>query len=219
VPLRPNYPVRTDRLNLRPLGETDVPALLSYHSLPEVHRYLPMEPMDVDDVMHRLRHGHWSGSTLEKEGEVLCLGVELIATGELIGDTMLRWVSARDQCGEIGYVIHPAHGGHGYATEAARAILQLAFDALGLHRMIARIDARNMASLQLAQRLGMRREAHLISNHWQRDRWADEVDFALLHEEWSGDDLCGRVTSFPSPTDEPTPPTPLEGPHGHIRKG
>jgi RimJ/RimL family protein N-acetyltransferase len=145
-----------------------------------------MEPMDADGVLQRLRHGLWSRSTLEEEGEILFLGVELISTGELIGDMMLRWLSAKDQCGEIGYVISPAHGGNGYTTEAARAILHLAFDELDLHRMIARIDPRNTASLHLVERLGMRRESHLVQNHWHKDSWADEVDFALLKDEWKG---------------------------------
>ena len=186
MPLRPAYPVRTDRLLLRPLNEADLPALLAYHSSPAVHQFLPMEPMDADGVLQRLRHGLWSRSTLEDQGESLFLGVALRATGELVGDVMLRWLSAQDQAGEIGYVINPAHGGHGYATEAAEALLHLAFDELDLHRVIARIDPRNTASLRVAERLGMRREALLIANHWQRDRWADEVDFALLRHEWEG---------------------------------
>ena len=184
MPLRPTYPVHTERLHLRPLSEVDVPALLSYHSSPEVHQYLPMGPMDAEGVRHRLRHGLWSRSTLEEEGEILFLGGELVATGELIGDMMLRWLSVKDQCGEIGYVINPAYGGHGYTTEAAHAVFGLAFHQLGLHRMIARIDPRNMASIRLAQRLGMRREAHLVENHWHQVGWADEVDFALLAHEW-----------------------------------
>jgi RimJ/RimL family protein N-acetyltransferase len=161
-----------------------VPDLLAYHSSADVHQYLPMGPMDADGVLQRLRHGLWARSTLEEEGEILFLGVELVATGDLIGDVMLRWVSAKDQCGEIGYVFNPARGGHGYATEAAQAILGLAFNDLGLHRMIARIHPHNTASLRLAQRLGMRREAHLVENHWHQDGWADELDFALLRHEW-----------------------------------
>ena len=186
MPLRPAYPVRTDRLLLRPLNEADLPALLAYHSSPTVHEFLPMEPMDADGVLNRLRHGLWSRSTLNDQGQVLFLGVVLNATGELIGDVMLRWLSGPDQCGEVGYVINPARGGHGYATEAAHAVLHLAFDELGLHRMTARIDPRNTASLRLAERLGMRREALLIQNHWHKDGWADEVDFGLLKHEWEG---------------------------------
>jgi RimJ/RimL family protein N-acetyltransferase len=140
--------------------------------------------MDADVVVARINHGPWSQSSLEEEGGALVLGVDLVVTGELIGDVMLRWVSEKDRCGEIGYVFHPDHGGHGYATEAAHAVLRLAFDEMDLHRMIARIDARNTASLQLAQRLGMRKEAHLNQNHWGKDGWTDEIDFALLRDEW-----------------------------------
>ncbi len=97
---------------------------------------------------------------------------------------MLRWSSAKDRCGELGWVFHPEHRGRGYATEAAHAVLRLAFDDLDLHRMIARIDPRNTASIQVAERLGMRKEAHLIENNWQRGEWTDEVDYAILKKEW-----------------------------------
>jgi RimJ/RimL family protein N-acetyltransferase len=184
VPFHPKYPLRTDRLLLRSLDQTDGTALLAYHSNLEVHRYLPMEPMDAGTVSIRLSHGPWSRSTLEGEGEFLFLGVELISTGVLIGDVMLRWVSLKDECGEIGYAFHPDHGGHGYATEAAHAIFHLAFEGMRLHRMIARIDARNTASLELARRVGMRREAHLVQSNRNEGGWNDEVDFALLRSEW-----------------------------------
>jgi RimJ/RimL family protein N-acetyltransferase len=144
-----------------------------------------MEAMDVEAVMARFDDGRWGRSTLDEEGDVLVLGVDLVATGELIGDVMLRWSSARDRCGEVGWVFHPEHHGRGYATEAAQAILRLAFDGLDLHRMIARIDPRNTASMKLAERLGMRKEAHLVQNSWQRGEWTDEADFALLKSEWS----------------------------------
>lgn len=50
-------------------------------------------------------------------------------------------------------------------------------------RVIARIDARNDASVRLAERLGMRREAHLIANVWFKGAWSDEIDLALLEDE------------------------------------
>jgi RimJ/RimL family protein N-acetyltransferase len=159
-----------------------------------VHQYLPMEPMDSETLLARLNDGPWSGSTLEKEGDILVLGVELVPTGELIGEVMLRWLSDKDRCGEVGYVFHPERGGQGYATEAARAVLQLAFDELDLHRVIARIHALNTASIQLAQRLGMRKEAHLVKNHWRKDGWVDEVDFAMLKSEWEKTARCQRTS-------------------------
>ena len=179
MPLRPTYPVRTDRLALRPLSEADLSALLSYHSSPLVHQYLPMAPMDSETVLARLNDGPWSGSTLEKEGDALVLGVVLTAADQLVGEVMLRWQSEKDRCGELGYVFHPDFGSRGYATEAARAILQLAFDQLDLHRVIARINSLNTASVRLAERLGMRKEAHLVESHWGDGGWSDEVDFAI----------------------------------------
>jgi RimJ/RimL family protein N-acetyltransferase len=184
VLLDPDYPVRTDRLNLRPLSEADVSALVSYHSNPEVNRFLPFDPLDADAITARVSHGSWSRSTLDEEGDILVLGAEPISSGLLIGDVMLRWVSAKDRCGEVGYAFHPDHGGCGFATEAVKAVLELAFGSMDLHRVIARIDPRNAPSLNLARRLGMRQEAHLVENHWQADEWMDEIDFGLLQSEW-----------------------------------
>jgi RimJ/RimL family protein N-acetyltransferase len=146
--------------------------------------------MDASAVRARLE-GQWSRQTLDQEGEALVLGVELAESGELIGDVMLRWISTRDGCGELGYVFHLAYGGRGYAAEAAHAVLHLAFDDLQLRRVIARVDARNTASARLASRLGMRQEAHLVENEWFKGEWTDELDFALLRKEWPSRRLAG----------------------------
>jgi RimJ/RimL family protein N-acetyltransferase len=183
MPLAPVYPVRTARLLLRPLSTGDAAALLAYRSLPEVCRYVPFDPMSASDVTARLG-GVWSRQTLDQEGDALILGAELAHAGLVIGDVMLRWVSAEHACGEIGYVFNPAHAGLGYAAEASHAVLHLAFDDLKLHRVMARLDARNTASARLAARLGMRQEAHLIENEWFKGQWTDEFDFAILVQEW-----------------------------------
>lgn len=157
--------------------------MVAYRSLPEVCRYVPFEPMDATAVRDRV-HGMWARQALEAEGDGLTLGVELIASGELIGDVNLAWRSAEHRGGEIGYVFHPAFAGQGYATEAAHRLLHLAFDDLGLHRVIARVDADNHSSARLAARLGLRQEAHLVKNEWFKGRWSDELDFAILEDEW-----------------------------------
>jgi RimJ/RimL family protein N-acetyltransferase len=64
-------------------------------------------------------------------------------------------------------------------------LLHLGFDGLGLHRITARLDARNQASARVAGRLGMRQEAHLLHNEWFKGEWSDELDFAMLEAEWS----------------------------------
>ena len=181
--LSPSYPFLTPRLLLRPLRETDVESLVAYRSLPEVCRFVPFEPMDTKRVREMLV-GPWARTTLEAEGETLTLGVEVAESGEVVGDVSLTWSSAEHRAGEIGYVFNPRHGGHGYATEAAHGLLHLAFDELGLHRVIARLDVENVASARVAQRLGMRLEAHLLENEWFNGRWGDEFDYAILEREW-----------------------------------
>jgi RimJ/RimL family protein N-acetyltransferase len=139
--------------------------------------------MDAAVVRERMR-GPWGRQVLEAEGQALLLGIELSSSGELIGDVMLMWRSAEHRGGEIGYLLHPAYSGQGYATEAAHRLLHLAFDDFGLHRVIARLDAENHPSARLAARLGMRQEAHLVQNELFKGRWSDELDFAILDHEW-----------------------------------
>jgi len=183
-------PIRTRRLVLRPLGDQDVDALVSYRSLPEVCRWVPFQPMDADTVRTRLET-QWSNRSLEKEGDAVTLGVEVHATGELVGDVMLHWSSEVHRSGEVGYVLHPSHEGHGYATEAAHGLLHVAFDDLGLHRVTARVDTRNAASARVVTRLGMREEAHLLENEWFKGAWSDELDFAILEHEWRAGHVAG----------------------------
>lgn len=179
----PSYPLETERLVLRPLTEADVDALASYRSLPELWRYVPGEPMGADGV--RVKFAPYFGrGDLGGEGQSLLLGVEVAGSGELVGDLVLHWRSEEHKSGEIGYVFHPAHHGHGYATDAAHRLLHLAFDELGLHRVTARVDLRNTPSARVLRRLGMREEAHLRENEWFKGEWSDELDFAMLEAEW-----------------------------------
>jgi RimJ/RimL family protein N-acetyltransferase len=180
--LEPDYPVTTDRLLLRPLDPLgDVDAVHAYQSREDVCRYIPYEPRTRAEVAAKLRELR---STLTDEGQAMFVAVVLRDTGVLVGDAILFWHSVKHRSGEIGYVVNPDYQGHGYATEASRALLGLAFDQLGLHRVTARIDSRNEPSARVLRRLGMRQEAHLVHNEWFKGEWTDEIDFAMLEDEW-----------------------------------
>jgi RimJ/RimL family protein N-acetyltransferase len=181
--LHPDYPIVTDRLRLRPLTLDDVDALLTYRGRADVCRYLPFEPMTREVLTGRLRTD-LSRTSITGEGQGLTLGVELAQSGELIGDVVLFFRSHEHAGGELGYVFHPDAAGQGYATEAATAVLDLAFEGLGLNRVVARLDLRNEASAKLAERLGMRREAHFVRNEIFKGEWADELVYAVLASEW-----------------------------------
>jgi RimJ/RimL family protein N-acetyltransferase len=181
--LRPTYPVRTERLLLRPVTPADADELVTYRSRADVARYVPFEPMTREHILERIA-GIWARTELTDEGQAVTLAVELAATGEVVGDVVLFWHSREHAGGEIGYVISPSHGGHGYATEAARALLGLGFDELGLHRIVARVDERNDPSANVCRRLGMRQEARLVENEMFKGDWSNELDFAMLASEW-----------------------------------
>jgi RimJ/RimL family protein N-acetyltransferase len=181
--LRPAYPIRGDRLLLRPLSGRDADALLAYRGRADVCRYVPFEPMTPEDITERLA-GAWTRTELTGEGQSLALGAEVRQTGELAGDGVLFWNSREHAAGEIGYVFNPRLGGRGYATEAVTMMLRLGFEELGLHRIIARIDERNEPSVRLARRVGMRQEARLVENEFFKGEWTTELDFAILAAEW-----------------------------------
>jgi RimJ/RimL family protein N-acetyltransferase len=185
VELRPSYPIVTPRLRLRPLGAADIGELLAYRGRADVCRYLPFEPMDETVLADRLA-GDLGRREITGEGQSLTLGVELADGGRLVGDVVLFAHSERHAAGEIGYVFNPDSAGRGYATEACAAVLDLAFDpdGLALHRVVARMDARNTASARLASRLRMRREAHHRDAQHVKGAWADVVIYAVLASEW-----------------------------------
>jgi RimJ/RimL family protein N-acetyltransferase len=193
--LRPAYPVRGERLLLRPLTSGDTDALLAYRSREDVCRYVPFKPMTPAVIAERLA-GQWARTDLTGEGQALTLGAEVRQTGELAGDCILFWHSSEHAGGEIGYVFNPSLGGHGYATEAVTMMLRLGFEELGLHRIIARIDERNERSARLARRVGMRQEARLIENEFFKGEWSNELNFAMLATEWQAARESGHVVAI-----------------------
>ena len=183
VPFRPEYPLRTQRLLLRPYAHGDVDGLYAYQRLPEVHRHLYTEPRTRAEV-EAIVAERAGLAVLTETDKAITLVAELAQTGELVGDCVLFWRSQEHEQGEVGYVFNPAYHGRGYATEAVGALLRLGFEGLGLHRIAGHLDARNTASARVLERAGLRREAHLVENEFVKGEWADELIYGILRREW-----------------------------------
>ncbi|GAA0358340.1 GNAT family protein [Microbispora corallina] len=181
--LAPSYPITTPRLTLRAFTEDDLDDLYAFHSLPEVARYLYWEARTREETEAALEE-KIGRAEIRSDGDALSVAVELRETGRVVGDLTLFWRSEENRQGEIGYVFNPACHGRGLATEAARELLRLGFDGLGVHRLYGRCDARNIPSYRLMERLGMRREAHLVENEFFEGEWSDELVYAMLAREW-----------------------------------
>ena len=184
----PPLPVTTERLVLRTIVASDSDAIGAYCGSPEVTRYLPFPALDAKGLAARMER-LVAGTAPSVPGEILALAV--VHEGVLVGDLMLRLADRRGPSdppaiGELGWVFAPEHAGRGFATEAARALVDLAFTHYPLHRLMARLDPRNLASARLCERLGMRHEAHTRQDYPDRDgTWSDTAVYGLLREEWA----------------------------------
>lgn len=181
--LSPDYPIVTPRLRLRPFVEADAGALGAIHGQPGVVRYLYSEILDAEEATEIVRQ-RMGWATVEAEGDQLNVAMVLAETGAFIGDISLVYRSELNGTAEIGFVVDPAHHGRGLAAEGTRAIVDLAFESLDIHRIVGRCDARNVASARLLTRLGMRQEAHHVENEFVKGEWTDELVFAIVRSEW-----------------------------------
>ena len=111
------------------------------------------------------------------------LALERTADHRLIGDCGLHWLDAARQV-ELGITLASEYQGMGYAQEALQAVLQYLFASCGCHRITAMTDPRNLACIALLEKLGMRREGHLVKHLYIRGEWVDDLQYAMLAEEW-----------------------------------
>lgn len=178
------WPRRTDRLVLRRVTDHDVDRIGEIRAIDGVSDWLSTDASDRD------RFHEYFGRP-----ERLAISMVVELDGTIIGDLMFKvedaWAQAEvahDAIGaqaEIGWVIDPAHAGHGYATEAVRELLRLGFEELGIHRIVAYCFADNETSWRLMERVGMRRETHTRSESLHRSgRWLDGYGYAVLADEW-----------------------------------
>lgn len=179
-----SWPVRTERLALRPATPDDLQATWRYRRLDGVNRWLTQAPADLEAYAAQFLDADRLAKAL-----VVGLGDDVI--GDLMLDVHDAWGQAevRDRArgvqAEVGWAFHPDHSGQGYATEAVRELLRICFEDLRLRRVTANCFADNVASSRLMERLGMRRENHAVADSLHRSgEWLDSLGYALLAGEW-----------------------------------
>jgi RimJ/RimL family protein N-acetyltransferase len=177
--------MRTERLLLRPMTNGDVDDVYAYQSLEDVCRYLPFEARTHDQVAENVAK-HATALVLSGDGDYWRLAMELADDpGHVIGDVFFTIKDLGNATCEIGWTMHPDQTGAGYMTEAASAVLDIAFGQIGLHRAIATLDPRNDRSAALCERLGMRREALFVEDTWFRGKWGDTLICGIVEREWA----------------------------------
>ncbi len=173
------YPMRTARLTLRLMGSADIATQVAYRSDPEVGAHqewdLPYDPKRSDSLAEQdqrddLAPGEWTALAIELDGEVI---------GEVC--TQLH-----QTCGvaEIGYTLARAHWGHGFATEAARALVEDLVSRVGVERVYGELDPVNVASQRVLEAAGLVCEGVTRSSYFWRGEWTDNMSYAATGQEW-----------------------------------
>jgi RimJ/RimL family protein N-acetyltransferase len=179
--VKPDWPIETERLVLRAYEERDFDGLHELYSDADVVRWLYYGPTTPEESRVKLARKIAAHTLTDETG--LAVAVEL-QDGTYVGDAGLFYMApAEHRSIELGFSFLPAHQGNGYATEAARALVDWAF-GVGFHRVYGRLEPRNTASARVFEKLGMRQEAHLVENEWVKGEWQSELVYAILDREW-----------------------------------
>ncbi len=175
-----SLPIETERLSLREFSSADIDAMHAYASRQDATRYLTWGPNDRQASEAQL------STFLEAADAVPRFVYELALTsrpdGGLIGALCL-YLDHREgaplQSAELGFVLHPDFWGQGLVTEAAATLLSRGVSELGLTRIWATCDARNLASIRVLQKIGMTQEASVTGARETADGIADELRFGF----------------------------------------
>lgn len=186
----PWFPIETERLLLREFRAEDENDIHEYASDPEVVRLMIWGP-NTREATREFLDRALQAQTQWPRADV-GLALELKSERSMIGSIGLRMKDGGNHTADFGYVLNRKYWGHGYMTESARAILNIAFNQLNLHRVWATCDTRNRASYRVMEKLGMRREGAFVKNVMEKGEWRDTYLYAILADEWEAKRLQAR---------------------------
>ena len=176
-----NPTLHTARLRLRPFADADANDLFALHSSASVLRYWDAPPWS-EPV--RAEHFISACRQMAAEGSRARLAVDRVSDATFIGwCSLTRW-NPDYRSAALGYCFNSAAWGHGYATEAARVVLQWGFDTLDLNRVQAETDTRNIASARVLEKLGFVREGTLREDCVVNGEVSDSWVYGLIRREW-----------------------------------
>ncbi len=174
--------VQTPRLLLREFEEGDFAAVHRYASDLEVVRHMEWGPNTEEETRDFLQIVIENQKTIPRHD--FTLGVCRRGSREVIGGCTLHITNAEYREAYIGYCLAREHWERGYATEVARGLVKFGFEDLGLHRIHATCDPRNVQSARVLEKAGMQREGCLREHVLQRGEWRDSWLYAILEREY-----------------------------------
>jgi ribosomal-protein-alanine N-acetyltransferase len=182
VPPVPPLTLRTPRLALRELREDDWVGMRALDTDPEVMRYTPHDVRDEAATRAYVATG--LAAAQEDPRRVFDFVLTFPDEDRFLGRAGFHVARPEHREAMLWFTLRKDLWGKGLVTEAAKAVLDFAFDVAGVHRVYGDCDPRNVASAKVMEKLGLRREAHLRENWWVKGEWCDSFIYAVLEDEW-----------------------------------
>ena len=174
--------ITTERLLLREFAQDDWRAVLDYQRDPRYLQFYPWRDRTVADVRAFVQMFlDWQ---VESPRGRFQLAITRRSDNRLIGNCGIRCNPDDHAEAELGYELNPDHWGHGFATEAAGAMVDFALRQLGLQQVTSCCIADNTASARVLERLGFRMTRRLHSAEYFKGRWWDTLHYVLTAGEW-----------------------------------
>ena len=174
-------PVETERLFLTRITVSDAREMYDYARLEKVTRFLLWSPHP--SIRHTRRYIRLLEEKYDSR-EFFDWGVHLKKDGAFIGTCGFALLDPQTRVGEIGYVFSPKAWGHGYATEAASAVIRYGFTVLDLNKITARYMLGNLASERVMQKLGMHSVGFLPQQLYVKEEYRSVLQYELTKEEY-----------------------------------
>ncbi|GEP19927.1 GNAT family N-acetyltransferase [Pediococcus argentinicus] len=169
--------LETERLILRPVNLDDVNDMFEYMSDPEVAHFVTFDVhKDVEECRDSVL-GYFMANPTGK------WAIEDKHLHKMIGTIDMR-IDESTKSAEIGYVLNRSFWGQGIMPEAARELLQVGFDELGLNRIFATYNAKNTKSGRVMQKIGMQKEGVLRQGAVIKGELIDKVYYSILKSEY-----------------------------------
>lgn len=176
--------METERLTLRGMRVSDAADMFAYASRPSVTEYLTWEPHTSIEVTRE--YLTYVGQRY-RTGDFYDWSLVCRADGHMIGTCGFTSFNCPADSAEIGYVLNPAYGGQGLATEAVRAVLDFGFRELALHRIEAHFIEGNDNSRRLMERVGMTFEGFARESMRIKGKYRTIGICAILRHEFMKD--------------------------------
>jgi [ribosomal protein S5]-alanine N-acetyltransferase len=168
-------------VSLRAMRADDWEAIHSFGKLAVVYRYQSWEPNTADQTRAYVAD---AAAAYDKKAQELFYRSAVRSDGHIVGMAHIRIRSRQWRCAEIGYTVHPKYWHRGYGTQIAAHAIEFAFSDLGMHRVEATCDPRNVWSTRILEKVGMTHEGTMRHTMELRDGWRDSHMFSILDEEW-----------------------------------